>query len=144
MTGSRDSAPRLLLHVLERLHDDPLPAVAQEDALACYAAKIDKGESRIDWNEPAAALARKVRAFNPWPVAESRLDDRRIRIWDACSIDCECTDQPGQIVAVGADGIDVVTGDGVLRLRRLQLPGKRILAAAEMINAVDFSGRMFG
>jgi len=133
-----------LLHFLLRLHDDPLPAVAQDDALACYAAKIDKGESRIDWNEPAAALARKVRAFNPWPVAESCLGDRRIRVWDACSIEREGAGQPGQVVAVGADGIDVVTGDGVLRLRRLQLPGKRILAAAEMINAVDFTGRMFG
>jgi methionyl-tRNA formyltransferase len=133
-----------LLYVLNRLRDDPLPAVAQDDARACYAAKIDKNESHIDWKEPAAALARKVRAFNPWPVAESRLDDRRIRIWDAYAIDRDCKGIPGEVVAVGSAGVDVCTGAGVLRLRRMQLPGKRAVAASEIINAVDFGGRVFG
>jgi len=133
-----------LLYVLNRLRDDPLPAVAQDDARACYAAKIDKNESHIDWTEPAAALARKVRAFNPWPVAESRLDDRRIRIWDAYAIDRDCKGIPGEVVAVGSEGVDVCTGAGVLRLRRMQLPGKRAVAASEIINAVDFRGRVFG
>jgi methionyl-tRNA formyltransferase len=133
-----------LLYVLNRLRDDPLPAVAQDDARACYAAKIDKSESHLDWNEPAAALARKVRAFNPWPVAESRLDDRRIRIWDAYAIDRDCKGIPGEVVGVGSEGVDVCTGAGVLRLRRMQLPGKRAVAASEIINAVDFGGRVFG
>ncbi len=64
--------------------------------------------------------------------------------WDAYAIDRACTGIPGEVVAVGSEGVDVCTGAGVLRLRRMQLPGKRAVAASEIINAVDFGGRVFG
>jgi methionyl-tRNA formyltransferase len=132
-----------LTRVLDQLRRNDLSPVRQDDALACYADKIDKSECRLSWRESAIALERKVRAFNPWPVAETRLEDRRIRIWDAAAVGNTGGAQPGRVVAVGPGGIDVCTGAGVLRLLRLQLPGKRPLAAAQIINSVEFTGGVF-
>ncbi len=133
-----------LIRVLDALRSRELAPVPQDDAMASYAEKISKRECGLDWNEAAAVLARKVRAFNPWPVAESRLGDRRVRIWEATAIEAAADAAPGVVVAATASGIDVATGEGCLRLQRLQLPGKKAVAAAEIINSLDFAGREFG
>jgi methionyl-tRNA formyltransferase len=113
----------------------------QDPALAIYAAKLDKSEARLDWEEPAAVLERKVRAFNPWPVAHGELPDfGPLRIWRAAVLPSTSKHAPRTLLAMGRDGIDVATGDGILRLLEVQRPGGRRVAAAEFLNAVRSRG----
>jgi methionyl-tRNA formyltransferase len=113
----------------------PPRAEPQADAGACYARKLDKREARIDWRDDARLIERRVRAFDPWPVAWCMIGDERTRIWSATVLDTDHGRAPGTVVASGVDGIDVATGDGVLRIRELQRPGKRRMNAADYLNA---------
>ena len=100
-----------------------------------YARKIEKSEAMLDWNQSARSLADKVRAFNPWPVAECRLRDDRVRIYQASVLSAESAGPPGRILAAGKQGIDIACAEGVLRLLSLQRDGGRVLTAAEYLNA---------
>jgi len=106
----------------------------REDGVA-YAHKIDKNEARLDWNEPASQLERKVRAFDPWPVAEAIIEGERLRIWSAEAIAGRVTAVPGSIVATSREAIDIATGDGVLRVHALQRDGGRRIAVRDWLNA---------
>jgi methionyl-tRNA formyltransferase len=100
-----------------------------------YAHKLDKAEARLDFQLPAIALERKVRAFNPWPVAEADVAGERLRIWMARALDVTSSAEPGQIVAATRDGIDIACASGVLRLTSVQRPGGRPIGAADYLNA---------
>lgn len=111
-------------------------ATAQADEGVTYAHKLDKAEARLDWAQPAAALARTVRAFHPWPIAEAELAGERVRIHDACVLDHAAPSAtPGTLIHAGRDGIDVACGDGVLRLLTVQREGGKALAARDYLNA---------
>lgn len=124
----------LLVEVLPDIAIGRLTPAPQDDAAATYADKLRKDEAPLDWQLPATALARQVRAFNPWPVAEARLAGRTLRIWQAEALPEPAAAAPGEIVAVGRQGIDVATAEGILRLIRLQAPGGRPLSATEFLN----------
>jgi len=100
-----------------------------------YARKLDKAEARLDWAQPAAQLARKVRAFNPWPMADALLAGERVRVHGAIAIDTATAAAPGRVIAAGRDGIDVACGEGALRIRVLQREGGRAITAADYLNA---------
>jgi methionyl-tRNA formyltransferase len=100
-----------------------------------YAHKLDKAEARLDWAQPAVALERKVRAFDPWPVAEAVLAGERVRIHAARAVEAAPGAAPGTVLAAGRDGIDVACGEGALRLLRVQRDGGRAMAAADYLNA---------
>jgi methionyl-tRNA formyltransferase len=112
----------------------PLPQV-QPDEGATYAHKLEKSEAKLDWSQPAEILARKVRAFSPWPIAEVELGGERARIHRALPLAIEHRSAPGTVLATGRDGIDVACGEGALRLLQLQREGGRALAAADYLNS---------
>jgi len=108
---------------------------AQAETGVAYAHKIEKSEGRLDWNEPASVLARKVRAFDPWPGTEAELWGERVRIWSAEAIDARTHQPPGTIVATGRDAIDVATGKGLLRIVEVQREGGRRISVRDWQNA---------
>ena len=127
---------QLLGEGLEWLRTGSLPdAEAQPAEGVTYAHKLDKAEARLDWNEPAAVLERKVRAFDPWPVAEAVLGGETLRVWQAAALPASTGAAPGSIVGAGRDGIDVACGQGVLRLLAVQRAGGRRVSAADYVNA---------
>lgn len=114
------------------LHLPPHPQPAEG---VTYAHKLDKAEARLDWSQPAAALANKVRAFNPWPIAEAQLAGERVRIHTASALDETHDTAPGSVLRAGRDGIDIACGQGALRIRTLQRDGGKAIAAADYLNA---------
>ena len=112
-----------------------LPPHPQPEEGATYARKLDKAEARLDWSQPARVLADKVRAFNPWPMAEAMLAGERVRIHGAVALDEVHGAEPGQVLRSGREGIDIACGDGVLRIRVLQRDGGKAITAADYLNA---------
>ena len=112
-----------------------LPPHPQPEEGATYARKLDKAEARLDWAQPARVLANKVRAFNPWPMAEAILAGERVRIHGAVALAEAHGADPGQVLRSGRDGIDIACGDGVLRIRVLQRDGGKAITAADYVNA---------
>ena len=107
-----------------------------------YAEKITKAEALIDWREAAISILRRVRAFNPWPIAETRMNGAQLRVWDAelvpgtpAAPPSAAAPPPGSVVAASSAGIDVACGRGALRLLRLQLAGRKPLAAPEFLKS---------
>ena len=113
-----------------------LPATPQATVGATYAHKLDKAEARLDFTQDAARLERRVRAFNPWPVAEAELAGERVRVWDAAALTGGTGGAaPGVLTGASKRGLDVACGDGVLRITRLQRAGGRPIGAADYLNA---------
>jgi methionyl-tRNA formyltransferase len=123
----------LLASNLDALLAGNLPGEVQDEALATYAAKLDKAEADLDWSRPAAELLRRVNAFNPWPVAQSGFRGQTLRIWRASVVSGQGT--PGQVVQAGRDGADVACGVDCLRLLEVQLPGGRRISGADFCNS---------
>ena len=134
-------AAEILATHLDDLEQGKLEPRVQDEALVTYASKLDKSEAAIDWQQDAACLERQVRAFNPWPVAQTRYADKALRIWKATAIDGSGTAK--QVVATGKQGIDVACGSGCLRLLEIQMPGAKRLSAADFLNARNVDGAMF-
>jgi len=132
---------QLLADGLDRLLEGrALTAEPQPEQGVTYAHKLDKAEAVLDWNDAASLLERKVRAFNPWPVAEARLAGETLRVWKALALpagkpSAEQAPTPGSIVAAGREGIDIACAEGILRLLDVQRAGGRRIAAADFVNA---------
>lgn len=126
-----------LLQTLDNIKSGTITAEAQDDSLSCYAPKLHKDEAFLDWRQSAEVLERKVRAFNPVPVAFMRLrgagTDERIRILAAQVQSGNDGSAPGTIIRISADAIHVSCGEGSLVLQQLQLPGKKPLAVNELL-----------
>jgi methionyl-tRNA formyltransferase len=126
-----------LLEVLDGYSAGTLSPVPQPTEGVTYAAKLDKAEALIDWGRDARDIERQVRAFNPWPVAETRLDGEQLRVFEASAPGAETQQEahaqsdPGTIVAVRDDSLLVLCGRGLLALRQLQRPGRKVVSASD-------------
>ncbi|WP_448550133.1 methionyl-tRNA formyltransferase [Thalassotalea fusca] len=132
--------PKALLETLAQMSAGDYIRTPQDNALATYAAKLDKAEAELDWSMPAKLLDQKVRAYIPWPVAQFSFTDEkaqthRIRIWQTQVVEQNSDVAPGTIIEANKSGITVATGEQALRLQSLQLPGKKALPAQDILNA---------
>jgi len=125
--------PPALLETLAELAAGRAQPQAQDDALSCYAAKIDKAEAAIDWQRDAAVIDRQVRAFNPFPVAYTLLRGERIKLYRA-EPGPACAAPAGTLVNADTGGLVVACGNGSLKIHELQLPGGKVLSCAEVLN----------
>jgi methionyl-tRNA formyltransferase len=141
----------LVVETLDSLAAGTAEAVPQPAVGVTYADKINKAEAHIDWNSDALEVVRQVRAFNPWPIAESRLEGVQLRVWEAelaprvtgdapAGLADAAAVVPGTVLAATNAGIDVACGGGVVRILKLQLAGRRPLAAGEFIKAHPLVG----
>ena len=124
----------LLVQMVNRLAEGPVPEEAQDDSLATYAAKITRADSAVDWRHRAQAIHDQIRGLHPWPHASSMLAGQRVILHRSSWVDGTHDDVPGHVLASGPAGIDVVAGDGALvRLLTLQAEGGRAVTAAEFL-----------
>jgi methionyl-tRNA formyltransferase len=137
-----DLGGKLLVELLDDIADGHLEAVAQDDTLATYAPKIDKQDAAIDWKLPASEIARRVRAYNPFPGAFTQFGESRIKVWRAGLANGEGV--PGEVLHFDCDTILVACGEGALQLEELQLPGKRRAPVHEFAGQIDLSGQQLG
>jgi methionyl-tRNA formyltransferase len=125
-----DLGGKLVVAALARF--DQLIPQAQPEAGVTYGNKIDKAEAKLDWNQPAELLARKLRAFNPFPGAVATLAGTPVKLWRGAAV--AASGRPGQVLAADAGGIVVACASGALRLTELQKPGGRRVTAADFLN----------
>ncbi|MBV8342902.1 MAG: methionyl-tRNA formyltransferase [Gammaproteobacteria bacterium] len=148
-----------LIAALDGIASEALSPTPQPAGGVTYARKIDKAEARIDWSGDAAGIERQVRAFDPWPVAETRLAGEQLRVLGAHALaehgpDAEFDTNtrvnvaksvdPGTILKVSDKGLIVCCGAGLLALSRLQRPGRRAVTAREYAQGLDLVGRRLG
>ncbi|MCK5648015.1 MAG: methionyl-tRNA formyltransferase [Gammaproteobacteria bacterium] len=141
-----------LMHTLDDIDSDSLQPQVQDDLQAVYAHKLDKKEAQIDWQQDAAAIVRKIQAFNSWPVAYTDYKGKSLRLWLARLIDCDagqyneqqsCEYQCGEVIAESPEGIDIVARNGVVRIMELQMPGKKRIMVKDFINGQSLLGIHF-
>jgi methionyl-tRNA formyltransferase len=140
-----DLGARLMVEALELAACGGFHPVPQPVEGVTYAHKIEKAEAAIDWRAPAAVIARRVRAFDPFPGAQTALVGEAIKLWAAREQPAGgAAGAPGQVLAASADGILVQTGEGALLITELQRPGGKRLAAGEFLRGqrVD-AGQVF-
>ena len=130
---------RLMVEALEMAACGGLTPVAQPAEGISYAHKIEKSEAAIDWSQSAGVIERRIRAFNPFPGAFTSVgaDSIKLRRASVLFANASGTGVPGQVLAVGSDGVDVCTGAGVLRVLQLQKAGGKVLAAADFLRGFD-------
>ncbi|TCV80250.1 methionyl-tRNA formyltransferase [Sulfurirhabdus autotrophica] len=121
-----------IVKALEWLPLGKLNAVPQNDAEATYAAKLNKVEARLDWQKSAVELARAVRAYNPFPVAQLMVKGEIVRIWKAHAENSQ-QGTPGTILSADKSGICVACGTGVLRLLEVQKAGGKRMPVAQFL-----------
>ena len=123
-----------LLQALEELATGAAQPEQQDDSQANYAHKLSKQEALVDWQQSADEIHRRVRAFNPFPVAFADINGQRVRLWQVKTTGIKATQHgPGEIVSADNHGILVACSDYCLRLTELQLPGKKRLPAADVL-----------
>lgn len=141
-----DEGAAALLAVLEDLGAGTARATPQPATGVTYAAKIDKSEARIDWGMSAPEIDRQVRAFNPWPIAETRFGGEQLRVLQArpAAATGGARPAPGTVLGVDSAGVAVACGEGVLTLEIVQRPGRRPVSAFDFALAASLEGVVLG
>lgn len=130
--------PKALLTTLALMATGEYQRQPQNNSQATHAAKLDKAEAELNWQLSAAILDRKIRAYIPWPVAQFTFNENnnqhRIRVWQASVVVLEHNQVPGTIIRSDKEGLVIATSNNALRLEIIQLPGKKSLPVADILN----------
>ena len=121
-----------IVEALDQLSD--LKAVPQDESQVTYASKLAKSEALIDWHNSAEEIARQVRAYNPWPVAQTSVNGQTLRIWAAEPQTGQVESPAGTVLRQHKQGIEIACGKGVLRITHLQPAGSKPMNAAAFLN----------
>lgn len=129
----------LLTKTIQDITNNTIKAIQQNNTHACYAPKINKTDALINWQEDASVIDRKIRAFYPWPMAYSNLDNLVIKFITATVLqenNISLLALPGKIINISKFGLDIACGNGtVIRIHQLQLPNKKPIAVKDLLNA---------
>jgi len=126
----------LLLNTVDQLGNDALQPVKQDSSTATYAKKLSKAEAQINWQDSSQQIDQMVRAFNPWPVAQTKFKDKVMKVWSASLGEKAQSElEPGTVVKADKSGIHVQTGDGLMVITELQLSGSKRMSVEAFLNA---------
>ena len=137
----------LLIEAMDALETGRAPRIRQNDEDATHVTMLDKTMGNLDFSKPAVQLERWIRGLNPWPTAYTKLDGKMLKLWKAEVLPAKEAKnmEPGTVIDVLKDGFDVLTGDGVLRVKELQLEGKRKMTAEEFLRGFSLeAGTVLG
>ncbi len=124
-----------LLHSLHALMMGEAHLTAQDNTKATYAGKINKEDARIDWQKKAQEIDCQIRAFNPWPIAYTSLDNETVRIHEAAKVELKGTYLPGTVVAIDKKGMLIAAGEQGILIQRIQFSGGKPMAISDWLNA---------
>ena len=125
-----------LLQVIDQIANGTPPnPCKQDEGSATYAAKLSKKEADIDWNQANLSVLRKIKAFNPWPVAQTILHGRLLRIWDAELTHQAHTSEPGTLLSTSGGKMIIACGEGSIALSEVQAEGKKRMTSLAYLNA---------
>lgn len=133
----------MIVAALAQLENGDLPATPQPQAGVTYAAKIAKEEALLDLKQSATEVARKIRAFNPFPGASALFNDVAVKFWLAEALADNGNGTPGQVLRADAEGVVIACGSGAVRVTQLQKPGGKRLAAREFLQGFTLAGGSF-
>ncbi|MGN0376541.1 MAG: methionyl-tRNA formyltransferase [Suilimivivens sp.] len=123
----------LIVEVLPKIEKGEIQPEKQDDALSCYAKKLTKSMGLIDFDKDAVSIERLIRGLNPWPSAYTMYKGKTLKIWEADVVSAETKEEPGTVLSVGKDYFDVATKEGALRVKSLQLEGKKRMSVKDFL-----------
>ncbi len=131
----------LCVRTLKGLEEKTVVPKPQGESPTAYARMLDKKLGNIDWSRDAESIERLVRGLNPWPSAYTNWDGKVMKIWEARAEKraAEAGGVPGTVISVEKDGFCVETGDGVLKVLALQIPGKKRMEADAFLRGYEIA-----
>ena len=120
-----EAGAKLIVETLPKIEAGEITPVPQDESQSSHVKMMNKSLGKIDWNQDAVVIERLVRGLNSWPSAYTYFQGKSVKLWDCDVVDASTKETPGTIIAVAKDSFDVATGNGVLRIRELQLEGKK-------------------
>ena len=130
-----DLGPSALINCLSDIADSKVNPIKQDDAFANYAKKLSKEEAKIDWSIDAEQIERCIRAFNPWPMSYFSVADNNIKVWRSRVENIKNDREAGTILQADKHGIYIATGNNVLVLEQIQIPGKKPMPVQDVLNS---------
>ena len=124
-----------LLATLDAIASGQAHPEAQNNNLATHAPKIKKEDASINWQKPAIEIDRQIRAFNPWPIAYTQVEDMTLRIHQARIVMQSDGQKPGTVLSIDKNGMLVATGEHALLIERFQFPGAKAMSVADWLHA---------
>ena len=140
-----EAGAKLCVETLEGLQAGAITPIPQGETTTSYAKMLDKQLGNIDWGKSAIEIERLIRGLSPWPSAYTNWNDKVMKIWDAICVSMRSEAKPGTIIQVAKESFLVQTGNGVLEVRELQIPGKKRMDAGAFLRGYQVKeGEMLG